>query len=100
MLTLLQIMTTDGWCTAVARKFLDASPLTTVIVVLFMVFSALILMNLLAAIYVDKLMQLTGEENARHNEALEKKKRSLMEKLQGILNTYAFAHIQIDIPLS
>ena len=56
-------MTTDGWCSELARTFVDESPATTVLIVIFMIFSALILMNLLAAIYVDKLMQLTDEEN-------------------------------------
>ena len=83
MLTLLQIMTTDGWID-VARTFLVASPLTSVIVVIFLVFSALILMNLLAAIYVDKLLQLTDEETAREKEELEKKKIRLMEKMEHI----------------
>ena len=76
-------MTTDGWASALAREYEDESPLLVVMIVCFMIFSALILMNLLAAIYVDKLMQITDEDKRRKKEAEEVKKRELMEKLSS-----------------
>jgi voltage-gated sodium channel len=84
MLSLLQIMTTDGWCSEIARTFVDKSPATAVLIVIFMIFSALILMNLLAAIYVDKLMQLTDEENKQVQLAQATKKAELQEKLKEV----------------
>jgi Ca2+-binding EF-hand superfamily protein len=85
MLTLLQIMTTDGWCSECARAFMETNNITTIIViVVWVIASALILMNLLAAIFVDKLMQLTDEEKVKKQETQEKKKRELMEKLKEI----------------
>ncbi len=54
-------MTTDGWCSEVARAFMETNNITTIIViVVWVIASALILMNLLAAIFVDKLMQVHG----------------------------------------
>ena len=41
-------------------------------------------MNLLAAIYVDKLMKLTNEEAHRKQVALNSKKQEMAEKLHSI----------------
>jgi len=84
MLTLLQIMTTDSWCSTILRTFINVSPMLSALIVIFMIFSALILMNLLAAIYVDKLMQLTNEEKTKAQELIETKKGALMDKMKHI----------------
>lgn len=88
MLTLLQIMTLDGWSSEVSRSFFqpegNQSPMVAVGIIIFMIFSALILMNLLAAIYVDKLLQLTNEDNNKLLKKRDKERRELMERLKAV----------------
>jgi len=87
MLTLLQIMTLDDW-TDIARTYMFANLFATFLVITFMILSALILMNLLSAIFVDKLMQLTDENRVRENEKIEAKKQEFATKLRSVFSTF------------
>ena len=60
MLTLLQIMTLDSWA-QIPRKYGEMWPITSCCLIIYMLGSALILMNLLTAIFVDRLVHLTDE---------------------------------------
>jgi len=84
MLSLIQIMTLDSWASQITRPFMEVFPATAFFFVFFMILSALGLMNLLAAIYVDKLMKLTNEEAHRKQVALNSKKQEMAEKLHSI----------------
>jgi len=84
MLTLLQIMTLDSWASEVTRKFLDKFPGVSLLTIPFMALAALGLMNLLAAIYVDKLMQLTSEASAKAAVQAAKEKEAIAAKLKAV----------------
>lgn len=45
-------------------------------------------MNLLSAIFVDKLMQLTDENRVRENEKIEAKKQEFATKLRSVFSTF------------
>jgi hypothetical protein len=83
MLTLVQIMTLDSW-TRLAREYMSHSTLVTMFVLVYMIFAALILMNLMAAIFVDKLMRLSDEEKVKEEEAKEAKKQEFAAKLKNV----------------
>jgi len=87
MLTLLRIMTLDDW-SAMAFTYMDQAPGAACLIVLYMIAAALILMNLLSAIFVDKLMKLTKEEDVRKGEKEEAKRRNFASKLRQVFETF------------
>lgn len=88
MMTLLQIMTGDGWISEVCRTFMEENPAITVMIIIFFVVTGLGLMNLLAAIYVDKLMQLTGETQAEQERELEAKQREMAARMSIVFGKF------------
>jgi hypothetical protein len=59
ILTLIQIMTMDNW-SDITRAYWVESPLSSVFLVFYMVCSAIILMNMVSAVFVDNLVPLTS----------------------------------------
>jgi len=84
MLTLLQIMTLDSWCSSVTRTFLDKFPYTCILTVVFMTIGGLGLMNLLAAVYVDKLIQITSQKQAKEEYQKMLEKQNMAQKLGSL----------------
>jgi len=87
MLTLMQIMTLDAW-TDLVRAYAGRSFFAMFIIIFFMVLSAMILMNLLSAIFVDKLMQLTNDAEKLALEKAEAEKIVLQAKLKKVFAAF------------
>jgi hypothetical protein len=87
MMTLMQVMTLDAW-TDLSRLYWHASPATTVLLIIFMVCAALVLMNLLSAIFVDRLIQLTDEEKLISEKKKQEKKDEFAKKLRHIFMAF------------
>lgn len=77
MLTLLQMITFDSWASGVARPIVLKVPAAGFFFVFFLGIAALGLMNLLTAIYVDKLAQLTTEQKNQDEINTKQEKKEL-----------------------
>lgn len=79
MVTLVQIMTFDSWMSGITRPIADEAPAAWVFFIVFALVAALGLLNLLTAVFIDALTELSNEDAARSAKA----KQEWMEKLEN-----------------
>ena len=79
MCALLQVMTFDGWITAMAYQIGEIYPVAWVYFIIFAVLVALGLLNLLMGVFLKALTDLTEEHKKRDAAALGEAKETLLE---------------------
>mmetsp|Transcript_60501 Transcript_60501/g.139555 ORF Transcript_60501/g.139555 Transcript_60501/m.139555 type:complete len:561 (+) Transcript_60501:265-1947(+) len=62
MFTLLQVMTGDSWCEAIARRVNEVQPIMWILFVAFVAAGTLVLLNLVTAVIVDNALEISKED--------------------------------------
>ncbi|CAD7963255.1 unnamed protein product [Amoebophrya sp. A25] len=83
--TLFQVMTLEQW-SVVARVVMDDAPAMGVFFVIFILFTNMAIFNLVTAIIVDNVVDVSREMQDEEREALEQEKRRQMERMRRMLH--------------
>lgn len=83
MYTLFQIMTLESWSMGIARPVMEAYPAAWVYFVTYVLIASYVILNIVVALVVSSLQEVTEKSNAKKAEKVSKDKlQEEMEKLQ------------------
>jgi len=84
LFTLLQVITGDGWASAIARPVISVTPAMWIFFTLYVAVGMLVLLNLITAVIVDNAMAISKQDEENMLAELNEQKKQEFDKLQSM----------------